>query len=337
MTRLDQQLQAVLDKRRDIAKLRQLVVNPPDAIDFSSNDFLGLAHNPEFREKFLNELQSRDFIMGSTGSRLLDGNSQYAEDLEKKLATFHRAEAALIFNSGFDANAGLFSTVPQKGDVIIYDELVHASVHEGMKISRASSRIPFKHSDVEDLVRIIDQVTQKYPQSNVFVAVETVYSMDGDIAPLPAIVKVLKKYWPNRENGFLIVDEAHATGVYGDHGRGIVAQFGLENEVFARLHTFSKALASNGAVILSSDIVRSYLINYARPLIYSTFMSFSSLVSIRCAYGYLESGRTIEIQEHLHKITRRFRETIRLPTGTLLPSSSPIQGIVLNGESPYAL
>ncbi|KAG0174982.1 hypothetical protein DFQ28_003436 [Apophysomyces sp. BC1034] len=334
MTRLEEQLQAILAKRRDIAKLRQLVVNPANAIDFSSNDFLGLAHDPTFRAKFLTELSSLDTVLGSTGSRLLDGNSQYAEDLEQQLAKFHQAEAALIFNSGFDANAGLFSTLPQKGDVIIYDELVHASVHEGMRISRAGSRVPFKHSDVNDLMRVVDKVSREHAHSNVFVAVETVYSMDGDVAPLPEIVAVLRKFWPNRENGFLIADEAHATGVYGDRGRGIVAQFGLEDEVFARLHTFSKALAGNGAVILASETVRSYLINYARPLIYSTFMPFSSLVSIRCAYDYLESGQTIQIQEHLHQITRRFRETICLPTGTLLPSSSPIQGIVLNGNAP---
>lgn len=330
---LHDQLKATLTRREEIAKLRRLVVNPPTAIDFSSNDFLGLTQNSILRERYLNELQQLDRVLGSTGSRLLDGNSQYAIDLETKIATFHGAETALLFNSGFDANAGFFATVPQKGDIIIYDELIHASVHEGMRMSRAARCIPFKHSDVNDLNRILMDLGET--TSNVFVALETVYSMDGDVAPLPQIVDTLKKYWPNRENGHIVVDEvngtpntlyithllipicysqAHSTGVYGNNGRGVVAQFGLEDEIFARLHTFGKALASNGgnitketytfeeaylylsiAVILGSNILREYLINYARPLIYSTFMSFSSLASIKCAYDMLASGETIPV------------------------------------------
>ncbi|KAI8380998.1 pyridoxal phosphate-dependent transferase [Radiomyces spectabilis] len=331
MTPLDMQLEATLAKRRKIAKIRRLVVNPEGTIDFSSNDFLGLAYSQLLRDEFLQELHSMKYILGSTGSRLLDGNSKYVEDLEHKIAQFHKAEAALIFNSGFDANSGLFSTLPQKGDIIIYDELVHASVHEGMRMSRASHRLPFKHSDIDDLKRILEKVVPMRDK-NVFIAVETVYSMDGDVAPLQDIVDLLKYYWPHRDNGYLVVDEAHGTGVYGKHGRGVVNQLGLEKDVFARLHTFSKALASNGAVILGSKTLREYLINYARPLIYSTFMPYSSLALIKCAYSILGSGQTEPIQDHLKIIIQRFRDTIRLPVGTLLASSSPIQGVVLNGN-----
>ncbi|KAI7900824.1 pyridoxal phosphate-dependent transferase [Cokeromyces recurvatus] len=337
---LEIQLEAALHKRRQISKIRRLVVNPPEAIDFSSNDFLGLSHNitTSFRTAYLRELNELPTMLGSTGSRLLDGNSAYCEALERQIANFHGSSSALIFNSGFDANAALFSTVPQSGDVIIYDELIHASVHEGMRTSRAGKCISFQHSNVQDFERIIKEVSEQYPRKNVFVAVETVYSMDGDIAPLKELVTILKRYWPNKENGYLIVDEAHSTGVYGDHGRGIVSQLNLEDEIFARLHTFGKALASNGAVILGSETLRQYLINYARPLIYSTFMSFSSLASIKCAYDLLEKGETIPIQKHVHTLTQRFRNRIQLPQGTLLPSSSPIQGVVLNGnESVRAL
>ncbi|CAO3648819.1 unnamed protein product [Mucor hiemalis] len=308
---LESQLEATLLKRRQISKMRRLVVNPANAIDFSSNDFLGLSHSELFRSNYLTELNNMPAILGSTGSRLLDGNSSYCENLEKRIASFHKSPSALIFNSGFDANAGLFSTLPQRGDVILYDELIHASVHEGMRMSRAEK-----------------------PGKNVFVAVESVYSMDGDVAPLNELVQVLKKYWPNKENGYLIVDEAHSTGVYGEYGRGIVSALGLEDDIFARLHTFGKALASNGAAVLGSETLRQYLINYARPLIYSTFMSFNSLASIKCAYDILENGETMPIQKHVHAITQRFRETIKLPLGTLLPSSSPIQGVVLNGNAP---
>ncbi|ORY89959.1 pyridoxal phosphate-dependent transferase [Syncephalastrum racemosum] len=330
MTQLDDQLAAVLNKREQIAKLRRLVVNPNNAIDFSSNDFLGLAKSPVLRARLLQELATLPNMLGSGGSRLLDGNSQYALDLEDRIARFHGAESALLFNSGFDANSGLFGSLPQKGDIVVYDELVHASVHEGMRVSRAGRLIPFKHSDVADLDRILAGLVPT--RVNVFVAVETVYSMDGDVAPLQDIIQVLKKYWPERENGYIVVDEAHATGVYGERGRGVVSQLGLEKEIFARLHTFGKAMASNGAALLGSKTLRSYLINYARPLIYSTFMSNTSLACIKCAYDLLESGETQ--LDHLHKITHRFRNTIQLPTGTLLPSDSPIQGIVLNGNAP---
>ncbi|KAG2218636.1 hypothetical protein INT45_000809 [Circinella minor] len=332
MGRLEEQLASVLDKRQHIAKRRKLVVNSPNSIDFSSNDFLGLAQNTALRQKYLDELNALDTILGSTGSRLLDGNSQYAIDLEQRIARFHNADTALLFNSGFDANTGLLSTLPQKGDIVIYDELIHASVHEGMRVSRAGRLIPFKHSDVNDLNRVLTDICPT--NKNVFIAVETVYSMDGDVVPLVEIVQLLKKYWPQRENGYIIVDEAHATGVYGENGRGVVCQLGLEKEIFARLHTFGKSLASNGAAVLGSNTLRDYLINYARPLIYSTFMSFNNLASIKCAYDILECGETRPIQRHLHNITQQFREAIQLPTGTLLPSDSPIQGIVLNGNAP---
>ncbi|GAA5816449.1 hypothetical protein MFLAVUS_009978 [Mucor flavus] len=329
---LESQLESTLTKRRQNSKLRRLVVNSPSHIDFSSNDFLGLARSIRFRSNYLSELAQLPNILGSTGSRLLDGNSSYCQALEKRVALFHDAETALIFNSGFDANAGLFSTVPQQGDVIIYDELIHASVHEGMRVSRAGKRIPFRHSDIVDFERVLKDMVALFPGKNIFVAVETVYSMDGDVAPLIDLVRILRKYWPNKENGYLIVDEAHSTGVYGENGRGVVHELGLQDEMFARLHTFGKALASNGAAILGSDVLRQYLINYARPLIYSTFMSYSSLASIKCAYDILESGDTISMQNHVHSIIKRFRETTKLPHGKLLPSTSPIQGVVLSSN-----
>lgn len=209
---LTKQLQSVLDKRRDILKLRRLVINPPDSIDFSSNDFLGLARSKDFRARFMAELHSFEHPpLGSTGSRCLDGNSAYALKLESRIANFHHAETALLFNSGFDANSGVFSSIPQPGDIIFYDELIHASVHEGMRLSRAGAKIPFKHNSVTDLeskiIEIWTQDKQKTKHRNVFVAVETVYSMDGDIPPLKEMVAMLRRYWHKEENGYIIVDE----------------------------------------------------------------------------------------------------------------------------------
>lgn len=205
MSQLEQQLQKSLFTRQASSKLRQLEMNNLDAIDFSSNDFLGLSHSTEMRNDYLNELNSMSHVLGSTGPRLLIGNSTYLESLERDIAVFHRSPTALIFNSGYDANFSLFSTLPQKGDIVIYDEFIHASVHDGMRNSRAGQRIPFKHSDISNLAMHIDMF--KDTQQNVFIAVETVYSMDGDIVPLKEIVSLIRRYWPNGENGFLIVDE----------------------------------------------------------------------------------------------------------------------------------
>ncbi|KAG0352055.1 hypothetical protein BG005_008460 [Podila minutissima] len=334
---IELQLEAQLQSRRARSLLRSLVVIPSTSADFSSNDFLGLARNPRLGARFRNELDTfpqHAPPLGSTGSRLLDGNSQYAEDLEDLIAEFHHAEAALIFNSGFDANVGFFSSVPQPGDVILYDEYIHASVHDGMKVTRAGVKSPFLHNDLDHLGRLLAQVRAEDEEKkgkrvrNIFVAVESVYSMDGDTAPLREIVELLEPY-----GAYLIVDEAHATGVYGTHGRGLVNELGLEDRVFARLHTFSKALASNGAALVGPKVLKQYLINYARPLIYSTFTSFSNLASIKSAYQMLIAGETVELVDKVRGLIAYFRAHIQIPEQMLLPSTSPIQGIVMDGNA----
>ncbi|KAI1313413.1 hypothetical protein EDD11_002648 [Mortierella claussenii] len=339
-SQIERQLQAQLDSRRKRSLLRQLVVIPSTSADFSSNDFLGLARHPALGARFLKELSSFPYHappLGSTGSRLLDGNSKYAEDLEIMIAQFHHAEAALIFNSGFDANVGFFSSVPQPGDVILYDEFIHASVHDGMKVTRAGVKKAFIHNDLGYLTELLHTIRREDQESlkqgaplarNIFVAVESVYSMDGDTAPLREIVDLLEPF-----GAHLIVDEAHATGVYGTNGRGLVNELGLEDRVFARLHTFSKALASNGAALVGPKILKQYLINYARPLIYSTFTSFSNLASVKSAYEMLISGETVELVEKVRGLITYFRSNIQIPEHMLLPSLSPIQGIVMNGNA----
>lgn len=247
---LQQVMEARLAARRAKSSLRTLTL-PTLATDFSSNDFLSLSSNPAVKASFLHELgTSAEFKFGSGGSRLLDGNSVYAEDIETGLATFHNAPAGLLFNSGFDANVGFFSCVPQAGDVVMYDEFIHASVHEGMRLSRAASCVAFAHNSSEALRQglgclLSDNEAIRSGRCNVFVAVEALYSMDGDLAPLEDIVALLKELLP-RGNGHLIVDEAHSTGIYGQRGRGVVCALGLESDIFARLHTFGKAVSCNG-------------------------------------------------------------------------------------------
>jgi 8-amino-7-oxononanoate synthase len=247
---LERILQHRLDSRRTNGTLRELTRPQNDRVDFSSNDFLSLSKSSELKASFLKVLQNSNTPQGSGGSRLLDGNSAYAEKLEEDIAQFHGAEAGLLFNSGFDANAGFFACVPQMSDVIVHDELVHASVHDGMRMSRAEKIVAFKHNSINDLRRVLRELVDEEEamqtrKRNVIVAVESIYSMDGDVAPLLEIVNETEDII-GKENGYIVVDEAHSTGVLGPQGRGLVCALGLEHRIFARLHTFGKALGTNG-------------------------------------------------------------------------------------------
>jgi 8-amino-7-oxononanoate synthase len=252
MSGLEHRLQTLLDRRRTTSTLRNLTLPKQGQIDFSSNDFLSLSTSPSLKAAYISELQSSQLPLGSGGSRLLDGNSSYAESLEALITDFHGAETGLLFNSGYDANAGFFACVPQVSDVIVYDELVHASVHDGMRLSRCSSTLAFAHNSVSALSAILKKLVEEHEgvkggRNHVFVAVESIYSMDGDVAPLTQIVEVVQEAL-GKEGGYVVVDEAHSTGVLGEQGRGLVCELGLEKRIFARLHTFGKAVAANGGM-----------------------------------------------------------------------------------------
>lgn len=247
---LNDAMTTLLTKRKQNSALRALTTTPAHSTDFSSNDFLSLTTSPTLKQAYLDELAtSPAFRFGSGGSRLLDGNSAYAEQLEKDIAAFHGAEDGLLFNSGFDANAGFFACVPQSGDVVLFDEFIHASVHEGMRLSRAGARISFSHNSVTDLKLKLEELVKRDERvrdgrRNVFVAIEGLYSMDGDLAPVVGIVEVVERLLGS--SGLVVVDEAHSNGIYGFQGRGIVSRLGMEKRIFARLHTFGKGLACNG-------------------------------------------------------------------------------------------
>jgi 8-amino-7-oxononanoate synthase len=219
-------------------------------LDFCSNDYLGLSK--EKKEK-------KGSFSGSTGSRLISGNSSEALKSELLLSDFFQAEAALIFNSGYDANLGLLSSIPQRGEIILYDELLHASARDGIRLSHAKS-FSFKHNDLVDL----EKKMKKYV-CPVFVVVESLYSMDGDFSPLVEINNICIKY-----KAKLIVDEAHTGGIFGNEGRGISVELGIEKDVFARVFTFGKAYGIHGACVVGSKTLIHYLINFARSFIYTT-------------------------------------------------------------------
>ncbi len=257
-----------LKERADAGAYRSLRLNNGYA-DYYSNDYLGISKNGLI-EKWMKDFH---FSHGSTGSRLLSGNYPLIDDLEKEIASFHESPAALIFNSGYDANFGLMACVAGKGDLILYDKLSHASIRDGIRQSFADA-YSFVHNDLEDLEKKL-----KNRKGNCFVVTESVFSMDGDLAPLLQMADLCAKY-----DAHFIVDEAHATGVIGERGEGLVQKLKLQNRCFARVHTFGKALACHGAVILGSDLLRNYLINFCRPFIYSTALPPSAVAAIRAAY-----------------------------------------------------
>lgn len=317
----EKNLSAILQKREQQDSLRKLLlVNK--RIDFTSNDYLGFARSADLYQMIEEKLSKSLKRVGSGGSRLLSGNSREAEELELFIARFHTAQAALLFNSGYDANIGLFSSIASKDDTLLYDELAHASIHDGVRLSRADS-FPFLHNDLSHLEERL-----KKSRGNIFVAVESVYSMDGDCAPLQEISGLCKKY-----NANLIVDEAHATGVFG---KGLVQNLKMENDVFARVHTFGKALGCHGAAVLGSDILKNYLINYARSFIYTTALPVHCLVSIACAYQLLDKSESS--QNILNENILYFRDKIKKSGKHLwLDSVSSIQSLLVpgNGEVKY--
>lgn len=337
-------LQKRLTAREEKGLLRKL--SPQNnLIDFSSNDYLGFARSEELKKILAVELETLNFKpvrrmtdsvtlcgetkLGSTGSRLLTGNSKYVEDLEKFITDYHKSEAGLIFNSGYDANLGLISCVAQKDDVIFYDELSHASIYDGVRLSKAES-FPFRHNDVrhlEERLKLFNDAGRDLKsRPTVFVIIESVYSMDGDFSPLKEISELCQMYKAN-----LIVDEAHATGIFGPKGEGRVVELGLEQKVFARVHTFGKALGCHGAIVLGSEELRNYLINFARSFIYTTALPIHSLVAIKSSYLLLSKQKHIKFK--INNLINLFKLEVKEENlSGFLESSSPIQSLIIGGK-----
>lgn len=313
-----------LEERAEILNKRQLsIINCP--IDFVSNDYLGLARNEELFQK-INRFDYKNIINknGSTGSRLLAGNSTHAQKLESKLAKIFKTESSLLFNSGYNANQAVISSVAQKGDTILYDSLSHVCLKEGAWLSKASS-ISFQHNNLEDLENKLVRA-----KGDKFIVIESIYSMDGDIAPIQGIVALSHKY-----NANIIIDEAHSTGVIGKNGQGLICEMGLENNFFARIYTFGKGMGVHGACVCGSKKLIDYLVNFGRSFIYTTALPIHNITSIEAAFDYLANN--ISLQEDLkskiaffNKIyTKLFHNTI----GIIKPESkTAIQPIIISGN-----
>lgn len=316
---LHQRLAAELARREAAGTRRRLPAPPvPGLTDFSSNDYLGLSRHPHVQAA---GLAAAHLPAGSTGSRLLTGNSVAAVALETQLAQFHGAEAALLFNSGYAANLGFFGAVPRRGDTILYDEASHASVKDGIRATPATSW-SFRHHDLADLERKAARAT-----GAIFVAVEALYSMDGDMAPLPELVALCQRLGLH-----LVVDEAHTNGLYGSRGEGLVAALGLQDAVFARILTFGKALGSQGAAVAGPALLRDYLLSFSRPFIYTTALPPTTVAGLAAAYELLPELQPA--REQLFGLSDYLKATLNAVPGLYVPDNSHVIHPVFFPQSP---
>ncbi len=322
MHRIEQKLQAKLQAREREGNLRKLSFARGE-IDFCSNDYLGLARNAALYRQIM-QRSSQHPQNGATGSRLISGNHPVTRELEARLATIFKSESALLFNSGYSANTAILSAIPQRDDTIIYDEYIHASLKEGARLSFAK-RFSFVHNDLLDLENKLKKAT-----GDIFVVAESVYSMDGDFAPLSAILALCQKYQAN-----LIWDEAHSTGIWGENGNGIACENELDHRIFARIYTFGKAMGVHGACIVGSKVLMNYLVNFARSFIYTTALPLHSVIAVSEAFNYLAAHP--ELQKDIYSKIAFFRnELLKTAASSIqfeyIESQSPIQVVKTGGN-----
>jgi 8-amino-7-oxononanoate synthase len=312
------ELQGRLKAREKEGLLRTLKYTS-DQIDFSSNDYLGLSRSESLFNEIHQELDALTIKRnGATGSRLLAGNTEYYEEIESRLAKIFKADASLIFNSGYTANLAVLSSLPQRNDTILYDELAHACIKDGARLSLAK-RYSFRHNDLNDL-----ETKLKRAEGKVYIAVESIYSMDGDQCPLQELVSLSEKY-----NAFIILDEAHSTGVMGEQGSGLAVSLNVHSKIAVRVYTFGKAMGIHGACVAGGNDLRDYLINFARPFIYTTALPPHSIAAIDCAFKYLNNN--IYLQEKLRSNIQIFLHAVQdLQNRTI--STSAIQTAIYPGN-----
>lgn len=276
-------LERELHQRRELKEFRTVKRRPSGDVDFSSNDYLGLIHSGALDTSLrmaLGHVPENFHLSGAGSSRLIAGSSRFIEEFEEWLAHFYASESALLFTSGYSANLGLISSLGALSDfVFLYDEQSHASIRDGFRLARVKS-YRFSHNDLNHLESLL-----KAQKKQVIIFVEAVYSMEGDTAPLPEIVELAEQYGAQ-----VVVDEAHAVGIYGDEGDGMTAHLGLEDRVFARVCGWGKAHGCQGATIVTNAQLRDFLINFSRPFIYSTGVSPLLALTAQCSYQIIQEA-----------------------------------------------
>jgi len=316
--------------------------------DFSTNDYLGLAQSTRQQQKVEELYQSLPYrYLGSTGSRLLTGDSKYAQDLETRLAEWHKRPSAMLCNSGYDANLSVISCISLNSTVIM-DELCHNSIQMGLRLSRGYKLRKFRHSSLQDLERILiaEQKNNMTTHSKkpALIVVESVYSMDGDAAPLREMLDMALAY-----NACVVVDEAHGLGILGENGLGLLEEYGLQKHpsLLCSISTFGKAAGCHGAVVCGSSSLKEFLLNYGRPIVYLTSLPLHSLVSIACSYESMTGIIGKQLRRHMRDQVQLFRKLFfekilnqhhhnasgsSLPI-RLVPSASPINALIIPGNT----
>ena len=329
MKNFPKSLQHKLQQREAQNALRKLPV-ANDLIDFASNDYIGFAKNENIFHKthqFLLDKNSK--VNGATGSRLLSGNHNLYTQAEDLIAQFHESQSALIFNSGYDANVGFFSSVPQRNDIILYDELCHASIRDGIQMSNAKA-YKFGHNDFEALEKLLvkhQPITDNRQPTTIYIVTESVFSMDGNCPNLEELTNLSEKY-----GAYVVIDEAHALGVFGEKGEGLVQSLDLQNKVFARIMTFGKGLGCHGAAVLGSLELKSYLVNFARSFIYTTGLSPHSVATILIGYQHLQEEKAT-LEKLKNNIIFFNQEKMRLGLKPMFVySKSAIQCAIIQGN-----
>lgn len=327
MQKLPLKLVKNLQLRKQTNSFRKLDVNAP-LIDLASNDYLGFSANLSIFEEAQRILREKDLLKnGAGGSRLLTGNHKLYELAEIEIAKFFSSESALIFNSGYDANVGFFASVPQRGDVIIFDEFSHASIRDGISLSKAKA-YKFRHNDLKDLEEKIIRVKNASFEGEVYIVSEGVFSMDGDVPPLHGLVELSEKY-----DCLPVIDEAHSAGVIGKNGLGLVVELSLQEKIFARLITFGKAMGAHGAAILGSRELRDYLVNYSRSLIYTTALPPHSVATILAATSFLQAKGQKELETLRSRIRFFTSEIIKNELQDyFIPGFSAIHSCIIPGN-----
>ena len=318
---LPEKLYQKLEKRKAENAFRTLG-STNELVDFSSNDYLGFSRSFSILDSANSLLTSQHLrLNGATGSRLLSGNHSLYDTLETHLKSVHQTERALVFNSGYSANLGLIASVAQRGDLILFDELCHASIREAISMNNAKA-YKFKHNDLKDLEASLHKFITSGDQE-VYIITESVFSMDGDSPDLNAVVKLARAH-----HSHVIIDEAHALGVFN---YGLVQELNLQDEVFARIVTFGKALGTHGAAVLGSEDLINYLINFSRPFIYTTGLPPHTVASILASYEQL---RVKEHPNALKAVISVFKDTlIQFQLNHLfIESHSAIQCAIISGN-----
>lgn len=309
MDKYSKGLNKKLIQRQEEDSFRGLKIWKKDHIDFFSNDYLGISKISD---------PPCNLEPGSGGSRLLGGNHSAHQELENLLAEFYGLET-LVFNSGFDANLALFSAIPQKGELILFDAQSHNSIRKGIQLSNARS-LKFKHNDFADLRIKLESAKE----DKIYIAVESLYSMDGSILDLEKLVKLSKEY-----KAAIILDEAHSNGVYGVEGQGLANHLGLEKDIFATMCGFGKAFGRHGAAVVGSQILKDYLINFGSSFIYSTAHSPKHIHSLKNSLKLIKEAK--EARAKLSKNIDYFQSQLKIQQN-ISTNKSPIQFLQVSGN-----